>query len=116
MEIHVDLFGCRNKLDVLLRFGEILQFGGPKGNVPAKSDIMDKGWGLNWDAFNDCLRDLETGGIWGTSEKVRFPFTLIIHNYGEFAKNQDFKILKDILKDQQEDYNNQGKEFEVIFD
>jgi hypothetical protein len=102
MEIQVDLFGCKDDEDVLLRFGEILQLGGRKGNVQAKAEVMGKGWGINWSAFNGSLRDLEVGGIWGASEKIYFPLRLVIHNYADFSKTdpEGFKILKEILNDQ----------------
>ena len=118
MDICVDLFGCKTGDDVLLRFGEILQFGGyPKGNVKAIASVIGKGWGINWDAFNDCLRDLEAGGIWGSAEKIRFPLAIVIRNYEEFKKNvpQEFSILKDILLMQQEEYKKEGKRLDVKF-
>jgi hypothetical protein len=117
MEIHVDLFGCKDEEDVLLRFGEILQLGGYKGNVKAKADVMGEGWGINWDAFNDSLRSLEDGSIWGTSEKIHFPLKLVIHNYADFSKSDSdgFRILKEILSSQQEEYNKDGKRLEIIF-
>ncbi|MFH1443633.1 MAG: barstar family protein [Candidatus Micrarchaeota archaeon] len=96
MEIHVDLFGCKDSEDVQLRFGEIFQFGGPKGNIAAKADVMDIGWGINWDAFIDCLRDLEVGGIWGSAKKVVFPLKIKILNYQEFLAldTKGFQIFK----------------------
>jgi hypothetical protein len=117
MEIRVDLFGCKDSKDVLLRFGEILQFGGPKGNVPARANINNIGWGINWNAFNDSLRDLEVGGIWGSAKKVEFPLKLIISNYQDFSKSEpkEFKILKEILEEHQKEYVKEGKKLQVVF-
>lgn len=117
MEIHIDLFGCKESEDVLLRFGEILQFGGPKGNSHVKSILGNTGWGLNWNAFNDSLRYLEVGGIWGSSTKIEFPLKLIIHNYLTFSKNEPkkFGILKEILEDHQKEYSKRKITFEAIF-
>ncbi len=115
MEISIDLFGCKDNDDVLVRFGEILQFGGPKGNVTAMAGVINRGWGINWNAFNDCLRDLEVGGIWGSAKKIEFPLKLFITNYQDFSKSEPegFKILQRILGDHQKKYVNDGKKFEV---
>ena len=85
MEIHLDLFGCNYEEEVLLRFGEILQFGGPKGNFSVK-ESRDGGRGVNWDAMTDSLRSLEEGGIFGNSKKVEFSLKLFIYNYEDFKK------------------------------
>ena len=118
MEIHIDLFGCNDSEDVLLRFGEILQFGGPKGNVRTKANVNNIGWGINWDAFNDCLRDLEVGGIWGSAKKIEFPLKLVIKNFKDFSKNEPngFKTLKEILEEHQKEYAKKDKKFQIIFD
>jgi hypothetical protein len=118
IEIHVDLFGCKDSEDVLLRFGEIFQFGGPKGNIQTKANVNDIGWGINWDAFNDCLRDLEVGGIWSSAKKIEFPLKLRIHNYQIFSKfeSEGFKTLNEILKEHQVKYQEEGKSFQIIFD
>jgi len=62
----------------------------------------EKYWGKNWDAFNDILCCLDTGGIYGTNEILSLPVTLLISNFQEF-KNQaprDFEILLDILNEE----------------
>ncbi len=117
MEIHVDLFGCKDSEGVLLRFGEILQFGGSKGNIQAKSGVKGIGWGINWDAFNDCLRDLEVGGIWGSATKIEFPLKLLIHNHINFSKSdpKGFSILKEILEAHQVEYKKNRKSLQVVF-
>lgn len=117
MEIYIDLFGCKDSEDVLLRFGEILQFGGPKGNVQAQANVINRGWGINWNAFDDCLEDLEIGGIWGSAKKVKFPLTLVIHNYEEFSKgdSKGFYMLKEILRDHQKNYATENKKFDFAF-
>ncbi len=117
MEIHIDLFGCKDKEDVLLRFGEILQFGGPKGNLPVRAKVKKKGWGINWDAFNDCLRSLDVGGILGSAERIKFPLKITISNYQEFSKEEPkgFEILKEILEENQKKYSREGKKIQIVF-
>lgn len=118
MKINIDLFGCNDGKDVLLRFGEILQFGGPKGNIPTRANVNKIGWGINWDAFNDCLRDLEVGGIWSNAKKMEFPLKIIVSNYQDFSKSEPkgFNILKEILEEHKKEYSKKGKKFEVVFD
>src|SRR5687768_8040700 len=108
MDIHIDLFGCKDGHDVLLRFGEILQFGGPKMNVRPSGGLEARGgWGLNWAAFEDCWRNIEVGGIWCTAEKITFPLRLHIYHAETFAHNQpgEYAIMLDILKHQQKKYS-----------
>ena len=65
MEIFIDLKGLRTKQEVLTKLGEVFEFGGPgpEANVPVVGALDGKGWGMNWDAFNDSLRHLEKSGI-----------------------------------------------------
>ena len=85
MDIHVDLFGCKDEEDVLLRFGEIFQFGGPKKNIACTGALDERGgWGVNWSAFNDCWRDIEVDGIWCTVERIRLALTVHIYHAEAF--------------------------------
>jgi hypothetical protein len=114
VDLHVDLFGCKDDEDVLLRFGEILQFGGPKRNFSCVASERG-GWGVNWDAFNDCWRYIEIGGIWCESEKVVFPLTLHVYNVGAFAtaSPKGYEIMLDILNGHVGEYAKEGKRFEL---
>jgi hypothetical protein len=115
MELHVDLFGCKDDEDVLFRFGEILQFGGPKMNRPSSIAGQRGGWGVNWDAFNDCWRDVEVGGIWCESEKLTFPLVLNIYHVEAFAiaSPKGYSIMLDILKNHASAYVKEGKQFDL---
>ena len=117
MEIIVDLEGLKTKQEVLLKFGEVFEFGGPDGNVPVEAINAGKGWGINWDAMNDSLSHLEAGGIWGTSKKFMFPLYMKVVNYQDFAKNdpEGFTILEDILKISAERYHKEHKSFQYTF-
>ena len=117
MEIVIDLKNCVDKQSVLLKIGEILMLGGPNGNIPVDLGNAEKGWGINWDALFDSLRELENGGIWGTSPKLQFPITLIFQNYTQFKSNNpnEHKILVDILEDVKRFYSQSEKVFEYRF-
>jgi hypothetical protein len=114
MDFHIDLFGCKDDKDVLLRFGEILQFGGPKRNVPCTPGERG-GWGLNWDAFNDCWRDIEVGGIWCESENITFPLKLHLYHVDAFANAspKGYASMLKILNIHRSEYANDGKLFEL---
>ena len=107
MKILIDLSGLKTEEEVLRKWGDVFNFGGAD----------EKGWGLNWDAFNDCLRELEDGGIWGTSKKFTFPLEIEIANYKEFknADAKEFDIMKDILQYQMEEYSKQHKMLKIHY-
>lgn len=117
MKIVVDLSGLRTKEEILHKFGEIFEFGGPGGNIPPSSLTPEKGWGFNWDAMNDCFRYLDVGGILGTSKEFSFPLEIEISNYQEFkeANPEGFRVLKEILEDLPKAYEQDEKVIKVIF-
>ena len=117
MRIIINLSGLKTKEEILHKFGEVFEFGGPDGNIPVKSPDQGNGWGFNWDAMNDSFRSLEEGGIWGTSKKFTFPLKIEISNYNKFKENdsESFRILKEILDDQIKGYKQEGKVVEVVF-
>jgi hypothetical protein len=117
MEIIIDLNDCDDKQSVLLRIGEILMLGGPNGNIPIEPGTAEKGWGINWDALYDSLRELENGGIWGTSPKLQFPITLIFQKSTQFKSNnpKDYQVLIEILDDVKSYYSQAEKVFEYKF-
>lgn len=100
MNVTINLKDCNNEEKVLSKIGEILFLGGIDGNIPGKSDVTMKGWGLNWDALNDSLSCLDTGGIWGNSPKFKFPLQLIFVNCSSLKKNDPstFMVLKETLE------------------
>jgi hypothetical protein len=118
MEIHIDLFGCKDKEDVFTRFGEILQFGGPKGNVKIGTNDMISGWGMNWAAFYDCLKSLEEGGIYGSAKKIKFPLKLVVHNFEDFKLNspKDFEILAKTRNHVKKYYLELNQKFDFTFE
>lgn len=117
MKVIVDLSRLRTKGEILRKFGEVFEFGGPEGNIPPSMLTEGKGWGINWDAMNDCLRYLEEGGIWGTSKKFSFPLEIEVSNYKEFkdAEPEGFQILKEILDHQTKEHKRDEKVMKVVF-
>lgn len=117
MKTVVDLSGLKTSGEVLSRFGEIFEFGGPNGNIKISTTEQRNGWGLNWDAFNDSLRYLEKGGIWGTSKKFEFPLEIELINSGEFQNDdpKSFDILKDIMRNRAEEYAKKDKMLTVKY-
>lgn len=113
----VDLKNSDDAKEVLLAFGEAFEFGGPDGNVSAIKNVDDKGWGVNWNAFNDCLRYLEDGGIWLTSKKFPMPLEIQIINFHNFEKHDPsgFQIMKDILSGHEKEYGQKGKHLKVTY-
>lgn len=109
----IDIQGKRSKAEVLAAMGEALQLGGPGGNRPVRPG-EESGWGMNWDALFDCLLNLHSGGIWGTSPVIEFPLELVISGAGAFARdNPDaFAILNDVLEQTRETYARSGRVFE----
>ncbi len=116
-QIIIDLSGVRNQVQILHKLGEIFEFGGPNGNISVSSPTAGKGWGLNWDALNDSLRYLDTGGIWGTSKKFEFPLKIVFENSRELQENEkeSFKTLKEILEDTIKYHKSEGREFLIEF-
>ena len=117
MDIIIDLKDCDNEKKALLKLGEILCLGGIDGNLPARSDLQMKGWGLNWDALKDSLSCLDTGGIWGNSPIPQFPLKLVFVNYETFRNREPnkFKTLKEIMETTKNIYEKDGKNFIYIF-
>ena len=89
MDIKIDFNNGTNKKDLLHIIGEALGY-------------KDKDfWGKNWDAFNDILGYLDTGGIYGTNKIISDPITLLFKNFHEFKyqKPEDFIMLESILNE-----------------
>jgi len=87
MEIEIDLENIASVETVINILGKALGY----------SD--EKYWGKNWDAFNDILGYLDTGGIYETNKIISMPVVLLIRNFQEFKYQapKDFEILLDIL-------------------
>lgn len=111
----IDIQGKHSKADVLAAMGEALQLGGPGGNHPVRAG-EEFGWGMNWDALFDSLLYLDSGGIWGTSPVIAFPFELVITGVEAFARqNPDaFAVLNDVLEQTRETYARSGRVFEFV--
>jgi hypothetical protein len=114
MHLQIDLFGCKDARDVLLRFGEVLEFGGPKRNVDYVPGQRG-GWTLTWTGFDECWGEIELGGIWGDSEKITFPVTVHLHHTEAFAKAsiKDYEMMTAILNNHVTEYAKEGKQLEV---
>jgi len=114
--IEISLYGATTKHDVLTRFGETLELGGPDGNVPV-DPTQGRGWGFNWDALADSLTELGSGGIWGTSRKFTFPLKLTITGSDGFrTRNADeFEQLKSVLEDTRDHYSRRQRQFDFNF-
>lgn len=108
----VHLEGISDKSQVLAAIGEALCLGGSGGNHPARSG-EEKGWGMNWDALFDCLLNLHSGGIWGTSPTLDFPLALTVVGAGALMGDnpQAFAVLQDILEQTRETYAKRGMDF-----
>lgn len=111
----INIQGKHSKADVLAAMGEALQLGGPGGNHPVRPGEQS-GWGMNWDALFDCLLNLHSGGIWGTSPVIAFPLKLVITGTEAFARdNPDaFAVLTDVLEQTRETYARSGRIFEFV--
>jgi RNAse (barnase) inhibitor barstar len=87
-----------------------------KNTLFAKLDeeLIIEHWGHNWDALNDCLRDLDSGGF---TKKYPSPLDIEIINSKEFkSKNpNDFKIFKDIFEHQSQEHARYGFDLKVNF-
>jgi RNAse (barnase) inhibitor barstar len=97
--MQIDLQDVTDKTSLFKRFDEIL---------------IVQNWGHNWDALNDCLRDLNEGGF---TKKYEFPLTLEFKNWEIFSHNSpdDFRIFKDILSRQVFEHKNCGEELTIFF-
>lgn len=71
-------------------------------------------WGNNWDALNDCLRDLDSGGY---TKKYDFPLEIELINWRQFESKSptDFKLFKEILNNQISEHSNFDKSLTVSF-
>jgi RNAse (barnase) inhibitor barstar len=87
MKIIIDLAGVRDKTTLLTKL---------------EKELGLSNLGFNWDALNDCLRDLAVGGL---SKKFEFPLQIEFINWQELAScsGEDWEILKEILAEQEED-------------
>ena len=114
MKVVVDLAGQTTGEEVLLRFGEVFELGGPNGNHKCTAGA---GWGINWNALNDSLSDLDTGGIWGSSRIFSFPLEVDVINCGQFKQGDpaSFQILQEILDDTIVFYTKYGKSLRVTY-
>jgi len=107
MLVQIDLKHVKSKMDLLKEFGDKLELGGPNGNVPVTGSMRGRGWGLNWDALNDSLCCLDSGGIWGTSKRFEFPLKLVIMNHQVYLRHdpEGFRTLVEILEDVKGSYS-----------
>ena len=110
MDILIDLTGLKDSTAVMNRFNEILQFGTHPSGTPV-------GVG-NWDAFEDCLRCLDEGGIYGTGKPIVFPCALTIRGCEGFEKHdpESFAVLKEILESKPDEYKRDGQDLRVSFE
>ena len=111
-QLTIDLAGMTEKAQVLAAIGAALSLGGPDANHPVRAGET-QGWGLNWDALFDCLLNLHSGGIWGSSPIFAFPLTLTFTGAGALARHnpQAFAILQDILEQTRDTYARQKRRF-----
>ncbi len=111
--IAIDLHGVRSTAQLMDVFGEVLELGGPNGNVQVQGPSDGKGWGKNWNALLDSLTCLDTGGIWGTSRKLRFPLQLELRNFSTYRATdpRGFATLMEVLEDARERYAENDLEF-----
>jgi RNAse (barnase) inhibitor barstar len=111
--IIIDFKDKISKTDILKELGEKLDFAG-QSEVPNKNLLNEQTWGMNWDALNDCLRNLEDGGIWGNSHKWGFPLVLKMKNIAQFKTQhpQEFQTLLEILDDTKQFYAENDKDFQ----
>ena len=111
--IVIDLRAVRSEAQLMDALGEALELGGPNGNVLIAHSSDGKGWGKNWDALLDSLSCLDTGGIWGTSRKLRFPLRLTLKNASAFRRSdkESCSVLLEVLEDARARYAKHGLEF-----
>jgi hypothetical protein len=118
--VSIDLSTATSEGDLISALGGALQFGGPSpldnvcvSDAPGQS----RGHGFNWDAVIDCCRDLDKGGIWGTSKVFRFPLVLEFRNWVHLkrASGQPLVALNGVLSIVEIDLRSEGKEFRYEF-
>lgn len=111
--IVIDLHGVRSTAQLMDVLGEALELGGPGGNVKVARPSDGKGWGKNWDALLDSLTYLDTGGIWGTSRKLRFPLQVELKNVSEYRTfdQKGFATLMEVLESTRERYAQNDLQF-----
>ena len=119
-EVVIDLSGTRGKGDVIRALGGAFEFGGPSAtdNVAASGiDDSHRGYGQNWDAVIDCFRDLDNGGIWGTSRRFQFPLLVIFKNWAhlESLDGNALSDLKEVLSIASSESAEGQKEFRFEF-
>ena len=109
----VDLQGVRSAAELMDALGDALELGGPNGNVQVQHPTDGRGWGKNWDALLDSLTCLDSGGIWGTSRKLRFPLRLELKNSSTYraTDQKGFGILMEILDTARERYGENDLHF-----
>jgi hypothetical protein len=113
--IVIDLQFTRTTDELLDLFGAVFEFGGPNDRNPDRMVSADqRGWGRNLAALNDCLSCLDSGGIWGTSRKVRFPLTVEISNWSAYqsANPGEWETLLEILESKRDMYKRHGMSFQ----
>jgi hypothetical protein len=116
--ITMDLHGVRSTEQLMEVLGEVLELGGPNGNVQVQGPGDGKGWGKNWNALLDGLTCLDTGGIWGTSRKLRFPLCLELKNSSTYRATdpKGFATLMEVLEDARQRYAENDLEFGYRFE
>lgn len=116
-QLTIDLDGLTHKSEVLSAMGAALCLGGPDANHAVRPG-ENRGWGMNWDALFDCLLNLHSGGIWGTSPIPEFPLTLSFTRAEQLAhcNPQAFAILQDILEQTRDSHarHNRHFDFELV--
>ncbi len=115
-QITIDLRGVRGPYGIFTAFGNTLYFGGIS-QAHWLSNKRKEGWGFNWNAMNDCLSCLDSGGIWGTAPEYKFPLHLILLHNGSLQAGSK-KIMLEILDDTQTLYtkNSMSFTYELVFD
>ena len=104
-KIYIDLWWCNSKQLVLKRFWDILQFWWDEKQVQE--------WGMNRDAFYDCMKSLPDRWIFWSSTKIPFPLELYITNVINFKtySKSEFLIARKILNYVEKFYTNKGMSF-----
>ena len=100
--VTIDFAGASSEEDLIRALGGALQFGGPnpRDNIPTTdAPGQNRGFGFNWNAVIDCCRNLESGGIWGTSRLFQFPLLLVLRNWAHLkgVAGEPLGTLKQVL-------------------